>query len=44
MDSAMPVHTLSPQFCPEIAQARSTNEIGATPQKELADDAQISCQ
>jgi hypothetical protein len=35
MDSAMPVHTLSPQFCPEIAQARSPNEIGATPQKSL---------
>src|SRR5204862_2737027 len=24
---AMPVHTLSPRFCFEIAQARSTNEI-----------------
>jgi hypothetical protein len=35
MDSAMPIHTLSPQFCPEIAQARSSNEIAATPQKSL---------
>src|SRR3984893_5619321 len=35
VDSAMPVHTLSPRFCPEIAQALSTNEIGATPQESL---------
>jgi Glycosyl transferases group 1 len=31
----MPVHTMSPRFCPAIAQARSTNEIGATPQESL---------
>src|SRR5207302_1865247 len=35
VDGAMPVHTLSPRFCPENAQARSTNEIGATPKKSL---------
>jgi hypothetical protein len=34
---------LSPQFCPEIAQARSTKWNWRNAPKELAEDAQISC-